>query len=175
LLRQRNPFSKAIPAALLATAAVIVSLLAHDVFSHRHPFDLVTVLAASPVPVSPSITVDYPEEGSIFPPEITPPTFIWSDGGADAKKWLIDIVLDGDSKQIHAVSAGEPIQLGEIDPRTVSISNLPRTPGFPTQKPGRPSSNTPCRAPPELRSPALTLRIARFLKDVRLSPHRWIL
>jgi tetratricopeptide (TPR) repeat protein len=125
LLRQRNPFSKAIPAALLATAAVIVSLLAHDVFSHRHPFDLVTVLAASPVPVSPSITVDYPEEGSIFPPEITPPTFIWSDGGADAKKWLIDIVLDGDSKQIHAVSAGEPIQLGEIDPRTVSINNEP--------------------------------------------------
>ena len=125
MLRQRNPFSKAIPAALLATAAVIVSLLAHDVFSHRHPFDLVTVLAASPVPVSPSITVDYPEEGSIFPPEITPPTFIWSDGGADAKKWLIDIVLDGDSKQIHAVSAGEPIQLGEIDPRTVSINNEP--------------------------------------------------
>ena len=30
------------------------------------------------------ITVDYPEEGSIFPPEITPPTFLWHDGSAAA-------------------------------------------------------------------------------------------
>jgi len=123
LLRQKNQIPKAIPAALLATAAVIVSLLAYDAFSHRLPFDLATVLAASPVSVSPSITVDYPEEGSIFPPEITPPTFIWRDAGADAKKWRIDIAFDGDAKQIHAVSAGGPIQLGEIDPRTVSINN----------------------------------------------------
>ena len=26
-----------------------------------------------------AITVDYPANGSIFPPEITPPTFIWHD------------------------------------------------------------------------------------------------
>jgi tetratricopeptide (TPR) repeat protein len=125
LLRQKNQFPKAIPAALLATAAVIVSLLALDAFSHRHPFDLATVVAASPVSVSPSITVDYPEEESIFPPEITPPTFIWHDSCANVKKWRIDIAFEGDSKQIHALSVGEPIQLGEIDPRTVSINNQP--------------------------------------------------
>ncbi|MFZ1086788.1 MAG: tetratricopeptide repeat protein [Terracidiphilus sp.] len=122
---QNHPISRTIPAALLATAALIVSLLAQDTFSHRHSFDLATVHAASPLPLSASITVDYPEEGSIFPPEITPPTFIWHDGNAGAKKWRIDITFDEDSKQIHSASSGEPIQLGEIDPRTVSINNEP--------------------------------------------------
>ena len=73
IAHQKSPLFKAIPAALLATAAVIVSLLAHEAFSHRHRFDLATVLAASPVPVSASITVDYPEDGSIFPPELRLP------------------------------------------------------------------------------------------------------
>jgi len=122
---QKNPSFKATPAALLVTAGVIVLFLVHDAFSHPHQFDLATVVAASPVSVSESITVDYPEEGSIFPPEITPPTFIWRDAGSTAKKWRIDIAFDEDSKQIHAVSYGEPIQLGEIDPRTVSINNQP--------------------------------------------------
>jgi tetratricopeptide (TPR) repeat protein len=123
LLHQRNICFKAVPAALLVSAAVIFSLLAHDAFSRRHPFDLTTVLAASQVSANTSITVDYPEEGAIFPPEITPPIFIWHDADTGAKKWRIDITFDGDSKQIHAVSAGEPIQLGAIDPRTVSINN----------------------------------------------------
>jgi tetratricopeptide (TPR) repeat protein len=95
-----------------------------DASSRRHRFDPATVLAAaSPAAVSASVSVDYPEEGSIFPPEITPPTFIWRDGGATAKKWRIDIAFEKDSEQIHAVSAGGPIQLGEIDPRTVSSNN----------------------------------------------------
>ncbi|HEY1254941.1 MAG TPA: hypothetical protein VGF01_09190, partial [Terracidiphilus sp.] len=123
MLHQRNICFKAVPAALLVSAAVIFSLLAHDAFSRRHPFDLTTVLAASQVSANTSITVDYPEEGAIFPPEITPPIFIWHDADTGAKKWRIDITFDGDSKQIHAVSAGEPIQLGAIDPRTVSINN----------------------------------------------------
>jgi tetratricopeptide (TPR) repeat protein len=125
LLRQNNPFFKALYAALLATVCVMTLFLAHQAFSRRNPFDLATVLAASPVSASASITVDYPEEGSIFPPEITPPTFIWRDAGDGAKKWRIDIAFDDESKQIHALSAGEPMQLGEIDPRTVSINNEP--------------------------------------------------
>jgi len=36
---------------------------------------------ASHVPQAVAIAIDYPEEGSIFPPEITPPAFLWHDSG----------------------------------------------------------------------------------------------
>jgi tetratricopeptide (TPR) repeat protein len=100
--------------------------LAQDA-SLRRPFDLATVQAASPLSPTQSITVDYPQEGSIFPPEITPPTFIWRDAVTGAKKWRIDIAFDDGSTQQHALSVGDPMQLGEIDPRTVSINNEPPT------------------------------------------------
>src|ERR1019366_8021330 len=35
-----------------------------------------------------AITVDYPSEGSIFPPEITPPTFLWRDPSGPATSTL---------------------------------------------------------------------------------------
>ena len=35
-----------------------------------------------------AITVDYPSEGSIFPPEITPPTFLWRDPSGTATSTL---------------------------------------------------------------------------------------
>jgi hypothetical protein len=35
------------------------------------------------------ISIDYPESGSIFPPGITPPTFLWRD--AAGTSWAIDI------------------------------------------------------------------------------------
>lgn len=39
---------------------------------------LVTFLALAADPPA-AITVDYPENGSISPPEITAPTFLWRD------------------------------------------------------------------------------------------------
>src|SRR5450759_2001197 len=38
-----------------------------------------------------AITVDYPEEGTLFPPEITPPTFLWRDSSGTAAMWRIRI------------------------------------------------------------------------------------
>ena len=38
-----------------------------------------------------SITIDYPLEDSVFPPEITPPTFIWRDAAKSATHWRIEI------------------------------------------------------------------------------------
>ena len=35
--------------------------------------------ATAATPVLTPISIDYPEEGSIFPPGITPPTFLWRD------------------------------------------------------------------------------------------------
>jgi hypothetical protein len=72
-----------------------------------------------------AITVDYPEEGSIFPPEITPPTFLWRDASSNALFWTIDVAFSDGSAGIHAKSAGERLRIGEIDPRCVAASNEP--------------------------------------------------
>jgi hypothetical protein len=72
-----------------------------------------------------SITVDYPEDGSIFPPDIIPPTFIWRDADASAKTWRIVVTFAHGSKPIQTTSHGEPIQIGKIDPRCVSENNKP--------------------------------------------------
>ena len=74
-----------------------------------------------------SITIDYPLDGSIFPPEITPPTFIWRDAAANATRWRIDIAFADGSAGMHVQSAGERLAIGEIDPRCISSTNeLPK-------------------------------------------------
>lgn len=74
-----------------------------------------------------AITIDYPAQGSVFPPEITPPTFLWRDSAANATSWIIDVNFADAAPGIHMKSAGEPMHIGEIDPEAVSPNNeLPR-------------------------------------------------
>ena len=68
------------------------------------------------------IQIDYPEDGSIFPPEITAPTFIWHDQ-SEATQWRIEIAFADGTKPLSVSSGGVPIQIGEIDPRCVSMTN----------------------------------------------------
>ncbi|HEX3744124.1 MAG TPA: tetratricopeptide repeat protein [Bryobacteraceae bacterium] len=73
------------------------------------------------------ITVDYPAEGSVFPPELTPPTFLWRDAAANASLWTIDVTFPDGSPAIHVKSPGDPMKIGEIDPEAVSANNeLPK-------------------------------------------------
>ncbi len=84
---------------------------------------LVRAMESSPA----TIVVDYPVTGSIFPPEITPPTFIWRDGVSGANRWRIDVEFSDGTSNIHLVSAGARPRIGEIDARCVSTTNeLPR-------------------------------------------------
>ena len=57
------------------------------------PAAVVTRFSAARGPQYPGpapITIDYPLEGSIFPPEITAPTFLWHDPAETATVWLIE-------------------------------------------------------------------------------------
>ncbi|MGD0124481.1 MAG: tetratricopeptide repeat protein [Terriglobia bacterium] len=73
-----------------------------------------------------AIVVDYPAQGSIFPPEITPPTFLWRDA-SNATVWRLDVTFADGSAPIQAQAAGEPLRIGEIDPRCISENNqLPK-------------------------------------------------
>lgn len=80
---------------------------------------LVVLAVDRPVP----ITIDYPESGSIFPPDMTAPTFLWSDASASARVWRIDVTFGDGAAAIRAVSKGERPRIGEIDPLCVSENN----------------------------------------------------
>lgn len=71
------------------------------------------------------IIVDYPADGSIFPPEITPPTFLWRDAAQDAKWWEIEVEFGDGAPGIRVRAAAERPRIGEIDPRAVSSTNEP--------------------------------------------------
>jgi hypothetical protein len=70
-------------------------------------------------PASPlaKIAIDYPATGSVFPAEITPPTFLWRDSNEQAKRWTIEVSFANQAAQIRVDSAGELMQMGENDPR----------------------------------------------------------
>lgn len=74
-----------------------------------------------------AVTIDYPRSSSIFPPEITPPTFLWHDASASADRWRIDISFSDGSTPLHFESRGERPSIGEIDQRCISNTNeLPK-------------------------------------------------
>ena len=79
--------------------------------------------AQDATPALATASIDYPEDGSIFPPGITPPTFIWRD--AAATSWRIKVTFGDKAKPIQAESTGERIQIGPIDPECVGPTNQP--------------------------------------------------
>src|ERR1035441_9606317 len=74
-----------------------------------------------------AIVIDYPQEGSIFPPEITPPTFLWRDGAKGVAVWRIDVSFGARPATIHTISKGERMRIGRIDPDCVADTNEPPT------------------------------------------------
>lgn len=74
-----------------------------------------------------AIVIDYPADKSIFPPEITPPTFLWRDPVETNTVWRIDVGFADGSPGVHLSSKGERATVGEIDPRCVAPTNeLPK-------------------------------------------------
>jgi Flp pilus assembly protein TadD len=78
---------------------------------------IVMALAAAAMPAAaPSaITVLYPAEGALFPPEITAPSLLWRDASACASRWTIEIAFADRTAAIRAESRGERLGTGEID------------------------------------------------------------
>jgi Flp pilus assembly protein TadD/Tol biopolymer transport system component len=86
-----------------------------------------SIIAAIAQAQTAAITVDYPQDGSIFPPEITPPMFLFRDASEHVTRWRIDIDFGGHAPALHQESGGERMRIGEIDPRCVSPTNeLPK-------------------------------------------------
>jgi len=85
---------------------------------------VVALSAAAGVPQQPAtITVDYPPNGSVFPPDFTPPTFLWRDSQQGVTEWSIEVTFAAGPSPIRLTSRGEPMSVGEIDPRAVGPTN----------------------------------------------------
>ena len=62
------------------------------------------------------LTINYPLQGSVFPPEITPPTFLFHDSTA-ANRWVVEVSFGHSKDHLRIDAAGEPLQKGELDLR----------------------------------------------------------
>lgn len=72
------------------------------------------------------ITIDYPLDESVFPPDFLSPTFLWHDEEPCADQWLIRIEFSHeDARPITVLVAGESPPKGEIDLEAVSETNAP--------------------------------------------------
>jgi len=71
------------------------------------------------------LAIDYPAEGSVFPPEFPAPTWRWREVTDSATSWQIEITFSDGAPALRAVSAGARMRLVESDPRCVSPTNEP--------------------------------------------------
>ena len=124
-MRQRSKLFTSLSPVLAIVALIVLGSAAPSALRESYSAKFsppVYAAQAAPQVLSP-ISIDYPEDGSIFPPGIIPPTFLWRD--AAGTSWSIDIAFADNSAPIHAISKGERMQLGPIDPDCVSDSNSP--------------------------------------------------
>ena len=69
------------------------------------------------------LAIDYPSPGSIFPPDISAPMFLWRDATPNVTRWRIEITFADGGRPIHVESAGELMRVGEIDERCIAPTN----------------------------------------------------
>jgi Flp pilus assembly protein TadD len=106
------------------------------------------------------IIVDYPLKGSVFPPEMTPPNFLWHDPTESAKRWVVEVSLAGRSDRIRLEISGDHLQKGKSDPEAGPDVEL--TPEQASARTWRPDADTWARIKRlSVKSPA-TVTISGF-------------
>ncbi len=104
--------------------AIAAFVLAASQVAAEH--NLSSALSSSAGQAAP-IAVDYPADGSIFPPDIAAPTFVWRDTAEGVSQWVIEIAFGDGSIPLQVKARGDRMRVGEIDPRCVAKTNeLPR-------------------------------------------------
>src|ERR1039458_8825982 len=101
-----SPEMRAVSGLVTAALAIVPLALVVDQLgaSHRPAGE------TPPVAVSPArLVIDYPSEGSIFPPDILPPTFLWHDPGENVSHWQIEVTFGDGSRRMRVRSEGERI------------------------------------------------------------------
>jgi len=73
-------------------------------------------------PAKDEIVIDYPFDNSIFPPDITPPTFQWHYASTTCNAWVLDIQFNTTQNHIYVLTKGQR-KPKVIDPECVSEKN----------------------------------------------------
>ena len=91
-----------------------------------------------------AITIDYPAEASVFPPEFPPPMVLWRDAAAGAAAWTVEAAFADGGPPIRVEARGERMRVGPIDTRCVSPTNqVPKlTPEQAAARSWRPDAET---------------------------------
>ncbi len=88
----------------LVAAALLAAALLYEAWQERVP-PIEDVLAAyEDRAVYADIALEYPFDGTLFPPEMVPPVFRWKDGTRGSRRWLVRIALtDGQPDMLYLV------------------------------------------------------------------------
>jgi hypothetical protein len=90
-----------------------------------------------------AVTIVYPYEGAIFPPDFPPPTFRWTDTSASARSWRVSVSMAGNTDSLTATVQApswhpsddqwKTIQHGSIDAKaTIRVTGVdPSAPARP--------------------------------------------
>jgi len=81
-------------------------------------------------------------EGSVFPPEIAPPTFLWRDPNPAAAFWRIDVSFGEGGPKMELLSIGEKYSAGERDVTCVGAELPELTPEQAVTHTWRPDAGT---------------------------------
>jgi len=75
------------------------------------------------------LVVDYPHEGSLFPPEFVAPTFLWHDPVETADTWLVYVRFPvHQNTELEILVPGPPPPQGAVDPDAFGETNAPYEP-----------------------------------------------
>jgi tetratricopeptide (TPR) repeat protein len=86
----------------------------------------VALLAGAETPSRPAaIRIDYPEPGTLFPPDLAAPAFLFRDNAAGAVRWRIEVKVQGGAATWAAMCRCERLPPGAVDARAVSETNRP--------------------------------------------------
>ena len=71
----------------------------------------------------PHLTIDYPHDGTIVPPEIVPLTFLWHEPAPQADTWLVEVAFENLPHHLYALVPGDPPPTGPVDPQCLAENN----------------------------------------------------
>jgi len=69
------------------------------------------------------LKIEYPFDGSIFPPEIVAPEFLWRDQAANAETWVVAIGFDSSATRIFVLANGKRSRAAPLDSECVRPNN----------------------------------------------------
>jgi tetratricopeptide (TPR) repeat protein len=119
--------NKAVHPLLHEAAEAILAEGNHEVPSTASPALREVMRAAAPsgqdLGAVAALTIDYPLDQAVFPPEIVPPTILWHDRAERADTWLLELAFGDGGGRLYVLLPGDRPPDGPIDPRCVTATN----------------------------------------------------